>query len=236
MQPIPVMEGAVESSAVTGSFIAKVYMWMAAGLLTTSVISAAPYFVMGVNEYENFVYENIFIFFGLMVLEFLIVLGLTFLINRIPAIVAAFVFLFYSFLNGITIGPILLFYTSASVFSTFFVCACMFGGASLLGIVTKIDLTRVGGFLMMALFGLIGTMIVNIFLQSGIMNWIISLAGVIIFVGLTAYDTQKLKNMNASVDSSTEQGAKASVLGALTLYLDFINLFLFLLRLLGKRR
>jgi hypothetical protein len=112
----------------------------------------------------------------------------------------------------------------------------MFGATSVFGFITKMDLSRIGGFLMMALFGLIIASVVNIFVASSPLDWIISIAGVFIFVGLTAYDTQKIKNMSVGIDSSSEEGGKASIMGALTLYLDFINLFLFLLRILGRRR
>jgi FtsH-binding integral membrane protein len=111
----------------------------------------------------------------------------------------------------------------------------MFGALSVLGFVLKLDLTKFGSYLMMALVGLIVASVVNIFLNSSMMGWLISLAGVVIFVGLTVYDTQKLKNMAGYIDSASEDGKKASIMGALTLYLDFINLFLFLLRLLGRR-
>jgi FtsH-binding integral membrane protein len=236
MEPIPVAQdsytGAVEAAR---GFIAKVYLWMSLGLFVTASVSVAPLLILGEQAYYELIAENIMIIFGLMVVELIIVFGLTFLINKIPAVLGFLAFLAYSFLNGITLSPIFLIYTGASIFSTFLVCAIMFGGTSVLGYITKIDLTRFGGFLMMALFGLLGAMLVNLFLQSNTMSWIISFIGVILFVGLTAYDTQKIKNMAGSVDSSSEEGKKASIMGALALYLDFINLFLFLLRLLGRR-
>jgi len=236
MQPIPVLEGTVDSASSSRVFIAKVYMWMAMGLFITAAVSIAPILVLGESVYMELLVENIFIFYGLLLFEVLIVFGLTAMINKIPAIVGILVFMFYSFLNGITLSPIFIIYTGASIFSTFAVCAIMFGGTSILGFITKIDLSRFGGYLTMALFGLIGAMVVNMFLNSSRMSWIISFIGVILFIGLTAYDTQKIKNMSGYVDSSTEEGQKASIMGALTLYLDFINLFLFLLRLLGRKR
>jgi uncharacterized protein len=236
MEPIPVMQdsytGEVDSAR---TFILKVYMWMALGLFLTAGISIAPYFILGPNTYESLLYEYIYVIYGLMILEFLIVLGLTFLINKMPAIIALGAFIFYSALNGITLSPIFLIYTGASIFSTFLVCGMMFAGTSVLGFITKMDLTKIGGYLMMGLMGIIIASIVNLFLGSNTMSWIISFIGVILFVGLTAYDTQKIKNMAGSIDSSSEDGKKASIMGALTLYLDFINLFLFLLRLLGRR-
>lgn len=236
MEPIPVMQdsytGAVDTSR---TFIVKVYMWMALGLFLTAAVSIAPILMLGEEQYTKLIVENIFIFYGLLVLELLIVLGLSFLIGRMPAILGFALFLVYSFLNGVTISPIFLVYTGASIFSTFFVCAVMFGGTSVLGFITKMDLTKFGAYLTMALFGLIAAMVVNLFLNSNMMSWIISFVGVVIFVGLTAYDTQKIKNMSGSIDSASEEGKKASIMGALTLYLDFMNLFLFLLRLLGRR-
>lgn len=236
MEPIPVMQdtytGAAESAR---SFILKVYMWMSLGLFLTAGVSIAPYLVLGKEAFFNLIEENIIIIYGLMIVQFLIVLGLTFLINKMSAIIAFGAFILYSLLNGITLSPIFLVYTGASIFSTFLVCGMMFAGTSVLGFVTKMDLTRIGGYLTMALIGLIIAMFVNWFLKSDTMSWIISLIGVIIFVGLTAYDTQKIKNLAGSIDSASEDGKKASIMGALTLYLDFINLFLFLLRLLGRR-
>jgi len=236
MQPIPVIEGTVDSVVESRTFLIKVYMWMSFGLFITAGISIAPILVLGESTYLNLLVENIYIFYGLLVFELLLVWGLSAMIHKIPSILGILIFLFYSFLNGITLSPIFIIYTGGSIFSTFAVCAMMFGGTSIIGYITKMDLSKFGAYLMMALFGLIGAMLVNLFLNSDKMSWIISFIGVIIFVGLTAYDTQKLKNMSGSIDSVSEEGRKASIMGALTLYLDFINLFLFLLRLLGKRK
>lgn len=237
MEPIPVMQDSYEASVDTAkTFILKVYMWMSFGLFLTAGVSVAPILVLGEATYYNLVAEYIYVIYGLMLLEIGIVFGLSAAINKIPALLGYGLFAFYAFLNGITLSPIFLIYTGGSIFSTFLVCAMMFGGTSILGFITKIDLSKMGGFLMMALIGLIVAMVVNIFLNSSMMTWIISLAGVVIFVGLTAYDTQKIKNMAGSIDSASEDGKKASIMGALTLYLDFINLFLFLLRLLGSRK
>lgn len=237
MEPIPVMQDSYEVSVDTAkTFILKVYMWMSLGLFLTAGVSVAPILVLGEATYTNLIYEYIYVIYGLMLLELGIVFGLSAAINKIPALLGYGLFLFYAFLNGVTLSPIFLIYTGGSIFSTFLVCSMMFGGTSILGFITKIDLSKMGGFLMMALIGLIVAMVVNIFLNSSMMTWIISLVGVVIFVGLTAYDTQKLKNMAGSIDSASEDGKKASIMGALTLYLDFINLFLFLLRLLGSRK
>ncbi len=236
MEPIPVMQDAYTGTQDHAkAFILKVYMWMSLGLFITAGVSIAPFLILSETQFINLISEYIYVFYGLMIVEFLIVLGLSFLINKMPAILGLAAFLFYSFLNGVTLSPIFIIYTGASIFSTFLICGMMFGGTSILGFITKMDLTKFGGYLTMALIGLIVAMVVNIFLNSSMMSWIISFVGVLLFVGLTAYDTQKIKNMAGSIDSASEDGKKASIMGALTLYLDFINLFLFLLRLLGKR-
>ena len=236
MEPIPVMQdsytGAQDSAR---TFILKVYMWMSLGLFITAAVSIAPFLILSETQFINLISEYIYVFYGLMIVEFLIVLGLSFLINKMPAILGLLAFLFYSFLNGVTLSPIFIIYTGASIFSTFLICSIMFGGTSILGFITKMDLTKFGAYLTMALIGLIVAMVVNLFLNSSMMSWIISFIGVVLFVGLTAYDTQKIKNMAGGIDSASEDGKKASIMGALTLYLDFINLFLFLLRLLGRR-
>jgi FtsH-binding integral membrane protein len=236
MEPIPVMQDTYTAAEDTARiFIVKVYMWMSLGLFLTAGLAVAPILILGEEAYYELISQYIYVVYGLMALEFLIVLGLSFLINKIPAIIGFLLFLFYAALNGITLSPIFLIYTGGSIFSTFLVCGMMFGGTSVLGFITKMDLSKMGGYLSMALIGLIVAMVVNIFLNSSTITWIISLIGVVLFVGLTAYDTQKIKNMAGSVDSASEEGKKASIMGALALYLDFINMFLFLLRLLGKR-
>ncbi len=234
MQPIPVYNEVVESQDSARIFILKVYSWMTIGLFITAVVSYAPIFLLGENKLIELISENIFIFYGLLIFELILVFGLSAAINKIPAILAYGIFLFYAFLNGVTLCTVFLIYTGSSVLSTFLVCSMMFAGTSVLGFITKMDLTKFGGFFMMALIGLIAGSIVNIFLNSTTLEWIISFAGIIIFVGLTAYDTQRIKNMSYGADGS-EESKKASIMGALTLYLDFINLFLFLLRLLGRR-
>lgn len=236
MEPLPVMQDTYTAAEDTARiFIVKVYMWMSLGLFLTAGLAVAPILILGEEAYYELISQYIYVVYGLMALEFLIVLGLSFLINKIPAVIGFLLFLFYAALNGITLSPIFLIYTGGSIFSTFLVCGMMFGGTSVLGFITKMDLSKMGGYLTMALIGLIVAMVVNMFLHSSTITWIISLIGVVLFVGLTAYDTQKIKNMAGSVDSASEDGKKASIMGALALYLDFINMFLFLLRLLGKR-
>ena len=236
MEPVPVMQDSYTSEVDSAkSFILKVYLCMTAVLFITSCVSVAPFILLSETQFYNLIAEYIYVVYGLMILELAIVFGLSYAINKIPAALGFVIFLFYAFLNGVTLSPLFLIYTGGSIFSTFLICSMMFGGTSILGYITKMDLTKFGGFLTMALIGLIVAMVVNLFLNSSFMSWIISLVGVVLFVGLTAYDTQKIKNMAGSIDSKSEDGKKASIMGALTLYLDFINLFLFLLRLLGRR-
>lgn len=159
--------------------------------------------------------------------------------SRIDSMSSGFataLFILYSALNGVTLSVLFYVYTSASIASTFFITAGTFGVCSAYGYFTKKDLTSMGGFLFMALIGIIIASVVNMFMGSSMLYWIISYAGVAIFIGLTAYDTQKIKNMSLGLDADSEQGKKGAVMGALALYLDFINMFIFMLRIFGNRR
>ncbi|HEY5048340.1 MAG TPA: Bax inhibitor-1/YccA family protein [Rhizomicrobium sp.] len=164
-----------------------------------------------------------------------LVLFLSFRISRMSLPAARATFWVYAALMGIGMAPVLLLYTGASVGEVFFITAGTFGAMSLWGYTTKRDLTGFGSFLFMGLIGLMIAMVVNMFLHSAMMQWIVSVAGVLIFTGLTAYDTQNIKEMYVANDDGTVAGRKA-IFGALKLYLDFINLFLFMLRLMGNRR
>lgn len=232
MQPIPVMEDVVQEKSGISSFLLKVYNWMVLGLGITAVVSLGVEF--GLPGIRRVMLENIFIFYGLLVLELAIVWGLSRTLNRIPSMLGVLIFFFYAALNGLTLSIIFLVYNIGSISVTFVVTAGMFAGTSLLGYVTKMDLSRMGSFLMMALMGLILASIVNLFLNATALEFIISFAGVVIFVGLTAWDTQKIKKWGSSIESGSEEGTKASIMGALMLYLDFINMFLFMLRLFGR--
>lgn len=177
---------------------------------------------------------------GTVMILFLVELGIVFFlssrINKMSTNMAIGLFLLYAALNGLTLSVILLAYTGASIASTFFITAGTFGAFSAYGYFTKKDLSGWGGFLYMALIGLIIASVVNLFLRSAGFYYIVSYIGVLIFVGLTAYDTQKIKQMSLMVDADSDAGKKGAILGALTLYLDFINMFIFLLRILGNRR
>ena len=214
------------------TFIQRVFSWMAIGLTVTGAVAA----VIGTSVDETWWENNSGLMLGLIILELAVVFGLIFLINRIPSTLAIAAFFFYSALNGVTLSIIFAVYTTASIAATFFVTAGMFGAMAAYGYVTKRDLSKLGSILFMALIGLILASIVNLFLANDALYWIITYAGVAIFAGLTAYDMQKIKAMQAAgADAYSEQGKKAAIMGALALYLDFINLFLFLLRIFGRR-
>ena len=202
------------------------------GLAITGVIA---YGVAG-SEFSYKLATSPFLYFGLFIVQIAIVFGLSAAINRIPSGVAIGAFFLYSALTGLTFSILFMVFTGASIASTFLICAGMFAGVSVFGYVTKMDLSKFGTYLFRALIGIILASVVNIFLKSPMMNWIISIVGVLVFTGLTAYDTQKIKQMSQTTDFDSEQGKKAAVIGALALYLDFINLFMFLLNLLGSRK
>ncbi len=214
--------------AVFSTFIQRVYQWMAMGLALTALVA----FLTASNATLLR-----FLFSGGMWLFFLVELGiviwLTSSVQRISPQAAVLGFLTYATINGITMAGIVLYYTAASISSTFFITAVTFGGVSVYGWVTKQDLTSVGSFCGMVLWGVIIASIVNIFFHAPAFYWILSYVGVAVFIGLTAYDTQKLKAIHQSTADAPEQLA---IFGALMLYLDFINMFLFLLRIFGRRR
>ncbi len=220
------------SGEMVRRFMLAVYNWMTLGLGLTAVVA----FGVGRTSLVELIFTVPGLFWGIIIVQFLVVLGMSFLMNKIPAVVAVGLFFLYAFLTGITFSVLFLVYTQSSIAFTFFTCAAMFGGISIFGYITKMDLTRFGGFLMMGLFGLIIASVVNIFLHSSTVYWLTSYVGVIIFVGLTAWDTQRIKKMGMFMDSNSEDGKKAAIFGALMLYLDFVNLFLYLLRFMGGRK
>ena len=213
-------------------FMRKVYGWMFAGLLLTAAVA---YFVASTPAAVDFLSANQLVFFGLMIVQLGLVFGLSFAINKISAHTATFLFLLYSAVSGVTFSVILLAYTSGSIATAFLTTALTFGAMSLLGYITKKDLSGMGSYLMMGLFGLIIASVVNLFLNNSAVDSMLAYFGVLIFVGLTVYDTQRIKRLYAAgVDGESRD--KMAVIGALKLYLDFINLFLELLRILGRRR
>lgn len=222
------------SEVMVNSFIRSVYNWMGLGLALTGLVA---YFTAHSQTMVQLIYGNSFLFFGLIIAELILVFFISARINRMSASTATALFLFYSILNGLTISFIFLVYSQSSIASTFFICAATFAACSIYGYVTKKDLTSLGGFMFMGLIGIIIATLVNLFIQSSAMSMIISYLGVFIFIGLTAYDTQRLKNMALSQPAGLEAGVirKGAIMGALSLYLDFINMFLFMLHIFGGR-
>jgi len=215
------------------NFITKVYSWMTGGLILTGLVAT---WVAASPQVINTIFGNRLVFFGLIIAEFLCVGYLVVAISKMSAQTAVMVFLAYAALNGLTFAIIFLVYTAASIAMTFYITAGTFGLMSVYGYYTKKDLTSLGNLAFMALIGLIIASVVNIFFKSSMLYWITTYAGILIFVALTAYDTQKIKKMNIIGNEGTEEDKKEAIMGALTLYLDFINLFLFLLRIFGKRK
>ena len=210
----------------------KVYLWMSMALVITGLtawIVAHNYTLL------NLIYGNSATIWILFIAEIGLVIGLSAAINKLSLPVATLMFIVYSVLNGAVFSSIFLVYTMSSIATVFFITAGTFAAMSVFGYVTKKDLTSMGKFLMMALIGLIIATVVNLFMKSSGMSMIISYAGVLIFVGLTAWDTQKIKQMCLQAPDAGESMQKLALLGALSLYLDFINLFIYLLRILGNR-
>ena len=222
------------SSPEQMAFIHAVYGWMCGGLLITATIA---YFVAETPILAQLILGNEIVFLGLLIAEFLAVVYLATMVHKISATAASLVFLGYAALNGLTFSVIFLVYEISSIGSVFVITAGLFGAMSLYGYFTKKDLTTLGSFAVMALFGLVIAMFVNLFMQNDMTSLVLACIGVVVFVILTAYDTQKLKWMYELGRTEGVEGEKKEAInGALTLYLDFVNLFLDLLRILGKRR
>ena len=211
----------------------SVYMWMTLALGVTGVVAL---YVAQSTELMYSIFSNSILFWGLIIAEFVLVFVISARIHKISFSTALFLFMIYSLINGLTLSVIFAAYTKESVATTFFVTAGTFGVMSLIGYFTKKDLSKLGGILYMLLIGLVIATIVNIFWANSAMYWIITYAGVLIFVGLTVYDTNKIKQLLEINQGCGEVTQKIALIGALTLYLDFINLFLYLLRLLGERK
>jgi FtsH-binding integral membrane protein len=236
--------GAAAIDAGLRAYMIRIYNYMAAGVALTGVVSWLTFNaaavtdgngqLTGLTSFGQTIYGGpgmIVLFLGTLGIVFF----LSFRINKLEASTAMFLFMAYAALLGVMLSSIFMTYTHGSIARTFFISAASFGALSLYGYTTQRDLSPIGSFLIMGLFGLILAMVVNIFLKSTGLDFAISAIGVLIFAGLTAWDTQKIKEMYDANDDGTVSGRKA-VMGALTLYLDFINLFLFMLRFLGDRR
>lgn len=227
---------------VLNAFMRGIYSWMSAGLLATAAVAwvtlstpAILNLVLAPNP-ETGTIAPTMLFWGALIGEIGLVFYLSMRINKLSSSAATGLFMGYSALNGLTLSTILIAYTAASIFQTFLVTAGMFGAMSLYGLTTRRDLTGMGAFMTMGLFGIIIAMVVNFFMQSSALTFAISILGVFIFAGLTAYDSQKLKDMGEYIPADDATAVRrGTILGALTLYLDFINMFIFLLRLMGNR-
>ena len=222
---LPSQVGVRPDARLSAGFLTQAFTWMFAGLLLTAGIA----FV--VQSTPKLLEAGRTLFLPAILVELGVVLGISFLIRRISALVALGLFFVYAAINGLTIGLIVSLYTTGSVAAAFVSTAGMFGAAAIYGAVTGRSLATMGRYLPMAHFGLIIAMVVNLFLGSSLISYAISIAGVLIFVGLTAWDTQRIARGDLAVATGSME--KGAVIGALTLYLDFINLFLFLLRLFG---
>ena len=223
--------GSATSSAVA-TLLKSVYLQMAAALSVTGIVayflSQSPAFWQTLATNPSMIWITIIAQFGL-------VIWLSARLHRMSMGTATLLFILYSVLMGVTMSSIFMVYTMSSIASTFFITAGTFLVMSIIGMVTRLDLSRIGSLLLMALIGIIIATVVNIFLHSETLNWVISFAGVLIFVGLTAYDTQMIKTRIANYGIADEMGHKLALFSALMLYLDFVNLFLYLLRILGNR-
>ncbi|HEN3608521.1 TPA: Bax inhibitor-1/YccA family protein [Yersinia enterocolitica] len=236
MDRYPRSNGSIVERANSGiqAYMAQVYGWMTCGLLLTAVVA---WYAANTPSIIFALQSNQILFFGLIIAQLGLVFVISGMINRLSGSAATSLFMLYSALTGLTLSSILIMYTGASIASTFIICAGMFGAMSVYGYTTKRDLSGLGSMLFMGLIGIVLASIVNIWLKSSALMWAVTYIGVLVFVGLTAYDTQKLKNMGAQLDSNDRDNfRKYSIVGALTLYLDFINLFLMLLRIFGNRR
>jgi FtsH-binding integral membrane protein len=213
------------------SIVNQAYTWMALGLLVTA---ATATLTANSPALLDLIYRSAWTYWILIIAEFGLVVALSAAINRISQTAAIALFLAYAALNGLTLSAILLYYTANSIGLTFLVTAGMFGAMSVIGFVTKRDLTGVGNVMFMLLIGLILGSIINIFLASSTFYWIMTYAGVIVFAGLAAYDAQKIKRISEQAGTGESRG-KLAIMAALALYLDFVNMFLFLLRIFGRR-
>lgn len=220
--------------SVASVFMRQVYQWMTAGLALTTVVAFA---VAGSPAIQQAIFGNTLVLILMVVAQLGLVIALSAAVHKMSASTATGLFLLYSAVTGATLSSIFVVYPVASIANAFLVTTGTFLTMSVYGTVTRRDLTAMGSFLFMGLVGLLIAMVVNIFLQSSMMDFIISCLGVLIFTGLTAYDTQKLRQFgeNAPLDDGTAV-RRGAILGALTLYLDFINLFLMMLRLFGGNR
>lgn len=223
----------IESKSIAKSFVANVFSWMTFALVITGITS----WWFASSGLIDYIIQGPRILFWLIALApigLVMVMGFSF--NRLSVAALTAIFIAYSAINGISLSTIFLVYSLSAIAKVFFITAGLFSTMAVIGYTTNTDLTKMGSILMMALIGIIIASLVNFFLHSAMMDYLISCIGVLIFTGLTAYDTQKIKRIGAGVEYGSAEASKLAIMGALSLYLDFINLFLFLLRIFGGRR
>lgn len=231
--------GSQSESSIAGSgsrveirpLMRQVYLWMTTGLLVTAAVSIGVATTPAIQEFAY----NPAVLIGAIIAEFALVIALMWGLRRMSPGVAITMFFVYAALNGLTLSLIFFAYSLGSISAAFFTTAGLFGAMTVVGFTTKVDLSKYSSYFMMGLIGLVIAMVVNMFIGSGPLDLLISIVGVVLFTALTAYDTQKIKNMAAdpTIEADGSLAMKLSIMGALTLYLDFINLFLFLVRLFG---
>jgi len=226
-------ERELEMSTAFPVLMRKVYLWMTMALVITGITA---YYVADNETLQTIIRDNQILFWGLLIAELGLVIGLSAAINKLSLTMATLMFVLYSVVNGATMSFIFYVYAKSSITNVFLITAGTFAAMALFGYFTKTDLSSMGKILMMALIGVIIASIVNIFTKSEGLSIILNYVGVLVFVGLTAYDTQKIKQMMLMAPDAGEGSQKIALLGALSLYLDFINLFLYLLRIFGSRR
>lgn len=222
------------AKAAQATLLRSVYLWMTLVLI---IIGFVAMYVAKSYTLVNMMIQNSMMFWGVLIAEVALVWYLSARIYKMSFTTATILFIVYSILNGVTLSILLLVYTANSIATTFFVTAGTFGTMAIFGYITKKDLTRIGSLCIMGVIGIIIASLVNLFLQNSMMDMVISYIGVLLFVGLTAYDSQKIKRLLSGDDIEVnEVTQKIALMGAMTLYLDFINLFIYLLRILGDRK
>ena len=226
-------ERQMEVSEAFPVLMRKVYVWMTLALLITGMTA---YYVATNEVILTAILTNRALFYGLLIAELVLVIAVSAAINRLSLMMATLMFILYSVINGATMSVIFLIYQATSIATVFFITAGTFGAMAAIGYTTKKDLSSMGRILFRGLIGLVIATVVNLFIKSDTMTLILSYIGVIVFVGLTAWDSQKIKQMLMQAPDVDEASQKVALLGSLELYLDFVNLFLYLLRIFGKRR
>ena len=226
-------ERPIEMSEAFPALMRKVYVWMSLALLITGMTA---YYVTTNQVIMNAILTSRVLLYGLFAVELALVIIVSAAINRLSVLTATLMFLLYSVLNGATLSVIFLVYQLSSIATVFFITASTFGTMALIGYTTKKDLSSIGRILTMSLIGLVIATLVNIFIKSDGLTMILSYIGVLVFVGLTAWDSQKIKQMLRQATDVDDGTKTIALLGALSLYLDFVNLFLYLLRIFGRRR